>query len=172
MNGPTYARVHASLDDNVGHDIAWLEVPRDAVEHASEATQAAFKSVVDQVVARCVKTSGLIRISITICGYDKDSRELFEIPEVCTWAKATLDLIPGLWMLLDKSSQTHLTVWSFGPVSREEMESSAFQARCANQQTIYATVGGLAFAALLMRAGAGNDLVKGLSAEAALGLAR
>jgi hypothetical protein len=52
------------------------------------------------------------------------------------------------------------------------MESSAFQVRCANQKAIYATVGGLAFAALLMRAGAGNDLVKSLSAEATLGLAR
>jgi len=167
----TYAKVNDSLFDDVGHDVAWLEFPREAVEHPSEAVRHELKALVDQIVARCVETRGLIRISVTINGYEDDSRKLFEIPEICTWARTTLDLIPGLWTLLEKDEQTDFTTWSCGPFSRKETESSAFQARCATKRTEYVAAGVVAFAELLKQAGASDDLVKSLYAEAALGLA-
>ena len=79
-----------------------LPIPRDFVEHPSDITRDELDGIVGGFAARCVKEGMLRKITLSISGYDNDPRELYEIPEVCAWARDTVKLFPSMPLFLDE----------------------------------------------------------------------
>jgi len=103
------------------------------------------------LVAEATVREGKIHLlEIAIDGYNADTRELYEIGEVCTWARRALEQLPGIWYFLTPDCQRRFIGWVCGPVSREDISSEAFQSSYANQRT-YAIVNGVVFAERALR---------------------
>lgn len=66
-------------------------------------------------------------IHLTIGGYDSDPRELFEVPEVCQWARAVRQQLPALFFFLDRASSLRLVGWLCGPASRAQADKPHFR---------------------------------------------
>ena len=139
--------------------VTLLPIPRDAVEHPSAATRDELEKLAGGFAATCVQERKLRRITLTISGYDNDPRELYEIPEVCDWARHTIKFLPSLSFFLDDDSQYRLVGWLCGPVSRREVESRQFQERF--QETMLRTIheSTMASSDFLERAGASRELI-------------
>lgn len=68
-------------------------------------------------------------IHLTIAEYDSDPRELFEIPEVCEWARSVRQQLPALFFFLDRASRLRFVGWLCGPASRAQVEKPNFKER-------------------------------------------
>jgi DNA-directed RNA polymerase subunit RPC12/RpoP len=136
-----------------------LPVSRDAVEHRTAARQDELERLVGGFAALCVKEKRLRKMTLTISGYDLDPRELYEIPEVCAWAKDTIKALPVLPFFLDDPSRDRFIGWLCGPVPRDEIQTGAFQGRY--RETARKCTAGLTVASsdFLRRAGADTELI-------------
>jgi hypothetical protein len=115
--------------------VIMLPIPRDAVEHPSDVTRDALERLVSGFAATCVKEGKLRKITFRISGYDNDPRKLYEIPDVCAWARDTIKFLPSLPFFLDDDSEYRFVAWLCGPVSRKEIESRQFQERFQETRT-------------------------------------
>jgi hypothetical protein len=147
-------KIHMSVITSGGHAVATLAIPRSSVEHPSETTRDELNKLVDEIATLCVKDGTIIKISPTIDGFNKDKRELFEIPEVCAWARDTLDQLPALFHFLTKASQDYFVVWSCGPMSRKDLASPKYQGLFAEKQARCNLAAWGAFTELLKKVGA------------------
>jgi len=134
--------------------VTMLPIPRDDIEHPSEVIRNALERLVGGFAATCVKEGKIRKITLTISGYDNDPRELYEIPEVCAWARYTIKLLPSLLFFLDDDSQYRFVGWLCGPVSRKEIESRQFQERFQETRTKRLVESTMASSQFLERAGA------------------
>jgi hypothetical protein len=136
-----------------------LPIPRDAIEHPSEAAREEFEKNVARFAALCVKEGRLRKITLTISGYEDDPRELYEIPEVCDWARTTLELLPSLPFFLDGNSQYAFVGWLCGPVSRKESKTRQFANRFQETRKNCVSDAIAASSEFLERAGASKKMI-------------
>ena len=69
------------------------------------------------------------RAELMIGGYHDDPRELYEIPEVCAWAKHAVNEIPVLPYFLTSTSLDRFTGWLCGPLTKDELMTNEFRER-------------------------------------------
>ena len=136
-----------------------LPIPRDAIEHPSDVTRDALEKLVGGFAVTCVKEGRLHKITLTISGYDNDPRELYEIPEVCAWARDTFKSLPSLWFFLDEDSRYRFVGWLCGPVARKDIQSRDFLQRFDNKRMECAVASDAASSDFLERAGASKEMV-------------
>lgn len=137
-----------------------LPIPRDAVEHPSDVTRDALERwLVGGFAATCVKEGRIHKITLTISGYISDPRELYEIPEVCAWARDTFKTLPSLWFFLNDDSQYRFVGWLCGPVAREYIQSRDFLQRFDNKRMECAVASTAASSDILERARASKEMV-------------
>jgi DNA-directed RNA polymerase subunit RPC12/RpoP len=129
------------------------------VEHLSDTNRSAVENIVNGIAGMCVKEERLRKITMTISGYDSDPRELYEIPEVCAWARETNRSQPGLWYFLDEDSQYRFIGWICGPASLKDIQSQEFLNRFDSQKIECAVKSTAAFADILEKAGASKSLI-------------
>jgi len=164
----TPTNIHVSLAiEKGGKTVAMLAIPRDAVEHPSETSQDELKKYINGISARCVKEKVMIWIALTISDYNNDPRELFEIPEVCRWARDTFNQLPGLWQFLDKASRDFFVVWLCGPLSHKETELPNFKTQLVSKTMTCSVEASNAFSEMLREAGASEELIKGFYSQMA-----
>jgi DNA-directed RNA polymerase subunit RPC12/RpoP len=109
-----------------------LLIPRGELENPSAIDR--LKGQVESAAILSVKIRRKYLIALTISGYDRDPRELFEIPEVCNWARSVFERIPSLYYFLTVDSQWRFVGWLCGPIHKSEIESTAFQSRFDQQR--------------------------------------
>ena len=136
-----------------------VPIERDAVEHPSDVTRDNFERLVGGFAAMCVREGRLHKITLTISGYDSDPRELYEVPDVCAWARDTFKSLPSLWFFLDDDSQYAFSGWLCGPVARRDIQSRDFLQRLDNKRMECAGASIAASSGFLERAGASKVMV-------------
>lgn len=102
------------------------------VERAMIEKQTGFRKLEEFIrgQAKLMKEKGeYFPFTLTISGYDLDSRQLFEIAEVCDWSRKCIEKLPGLFYFLDKTSKKAFTGWPCGPMSPKKITSDKFQKR-------------------------------------------
>ena len=113
----------------------WIvRIPREAIEHPSDTNRSVVENIVSGIAGMCVQEKRLRKITMTISGYDKDPRELYEIPEVCAWAMETNRSQPSLWYFLDEDSQYRFIGWICGHASLNGIQSQEFLKRFDSQK--------------------------------------
>jgi uncharacterized protein YbaR (Trm112 family) len=138
----------------------WIvRIPREAVEHLSDVNRSVVENIVSGIAGMCVKERRLRKTTLMISGYDSDPRELYEIPEVCAWARETNKSQPGLWYFLDDNSQYAFIGWLCGPATRNEVLSTEFQQRFDAQKMECAVKSTAASADVLEKAGASKSVI-------------
>jgi DNA-directed RNA polymerase subunit RPC12/RpoP len=136
-----------------------VRISREAVEHLSDTNRSVVENIVSGIAGMCVQEKRLRKITMTISGYDNDPRELYEIPEVCAWARETNKIMSGLWFFLDEDSQYRFVGWLCGPASLNGIQSSEFQKRFDAQKMECAVKSTAASADVLEKAGASKSLI-------------
>jgi hypothetical protein len=136
-----------------------VKLPRDAVEHSSDANRAILENIFSGIASSCVKEGRLRKITLMISGYDNDPRELYEIPEVCDWARDAFKFLPSLWFFLDEDSQYAFIGWLCGPVAQKDIQSQDFLQRFNNRRMECASASIAASSDFLERAGASKQMV-------------
>lgn len=101
-------------------------VARQSVETCSEEELKTMKGYVQDLAKLSLARRELHRFTLTISGYDDDPRELYEVPEVCSWARDTLEKIPHLPFFLDDPSTGRLVTWVLGPLPKAEVLTEGF----------------------------------------------
>jgi hypothetical protein len=139
--------------------VTLLPIPRDAVEHPSVAHRKTLEGLLGGFVAACVQEETLRKITLMIDGYDDDPRELYEIPEVCVWARDSVKQLPSLPFFLDDDSQYRFVGWLCGPASKSEIESSRFLERFNETKATCLGEAVMASHDFLVRAGASASQV-------------
>jgi uncharacterized protein YbaR (Trm112 family)/DNA-directed RNA polymerase subunit RPC12/RpoP len=138
----------------------WIvRIPREAVEHLSDTNRSVVENIISGIAGMCVQEKRLRKITMTISGYDNDPRELYEIPEVCAWARETNRSQPSLWYFLDEDSQYRFIGWICGPASLKDIQSQEFLNRFDSQKIECAVKSTAAFADILEKAGASKSLI-------------
>jgi len=66
-------------------------------------------------------------IVLSISGYGSDSKELYEVPDVCEYTRELQRALPVLFFFLDEFSAKRYVSWLCGPVSSEEIRTDRFQ---------------------------------------------
>jgi len=106
--------------------LTMLPVERKDIENPSAAGRQYLENAIANL-ARLWITEGVpSKAELTISGYDDDPRELYEIPEICQWAKETVKKFPVLLFFLKDTSIDRLVGWIFGPLSKQEIDSPEF----------------------------------------------
>lgn len=147
-------------DDISLNDDKWIvRVPRDVIEHTQDGTQAILASCFGGIAASCVKEGRLHKITLTISGYDSDPRELYEIPEVCTWARDTFKALTSLWFFLDDDSRDRFIGWLCGPFTHKDIQSSDFIQQLNNKRMECAVTSFAAASDFLERNGASKEMI-------------
>ena len=109
-----------------------LSIPRGELENPSAID--GLKGQVESAAILTVRIRRKYLMALTISGYDTDPRELFEIPEVCNWARSVFEHVPTLYYFLTVDSQWRFVGWLCGPIHKSEIESTAFQDRFDEQR--------------------------------------
>ncbi|MFC1901056.1 hypothetical protein ACFLYN_05635 [Chloroflexota bacterium] len=135
-----------------------LPIPREYIEHL-DISRKELGEDLKSIAAAWISERKVRKVTLTISGYDDDPRELYEIPEVCAWAKDTYEHLASLCFFLDNESLVRFIGWLCGPVSREDIESPQFlkifddtTVKCSVDMTIAASD-------FLKKAGASEDLL-------------
>jgi hypothetical protein len=162
-NAPTHSTdspaIMNTIQDAEKKVVTILPIPRDAVEHPTDVTRDTLERIVGGFAAMCVEEKRLRRITLTISGYDDDPRELYEIPEVCAWARDAYKSLPSLWFFLDAASRDRFIGWLCGPVARKNIESSDFLQQLNNKRIECAGVSIASSSGFFERAGASKEMV-------------
>jgi len=106
-----------------------LPIERCDVESRSESALADLKGNLIWLIRDSILEGIPQIVDLTISGYDKDPRELHEVPEVCDWARWVWEKLPGLGYFLNKDSRMRLAGWLIGPFSPNETKTQQFQDR-------------------------------------------
>jgi len=115
-------RINVSIK---GPDSILIIVPREEIE-ANPPTKSYLEVFVDRAAETVVKERKPCTIEIIIDGYNRDSRELYEIPEVCEWARKEYRLLPGLSFFLTDDSRLRFCGWLCGSVTKDEIVTDSF----------------------------------------------
>jgi len=98
--------------------IIWINIHRMRIESRSPFSQVMLRAI-EVLAGNAARDGKVYLMELKITGYEDDPRELFEIPEVCNWARAIFESSPGLWFFLGKASQLHFLGWMCGPVLQD-----------------------------------------------------
>lgn len=109
--------------------ITLLPVDRKDIEHPSDKSRQYLTEAITDLARLWIAEGRPLRILLTISGYDEDSRELYEIPEVCQWAKQIANEFPVFLFFLDDISIDRFVGWLCGPVSKQAIASREFAER-------------------------------------------
>jgi len=139
--------------------IQTLSIPRHEIE-TNPSSIDCLMGAVDLAAEATVKEGKRHLIEITISGYGTDPRELFEIPEVCDWAKRAFELAPSLYYFLTVDCQYRFVGWLCGPISKAEVSSASFQKRFAEQRMSFIAKGVIHGEDVLLRHGADKRLIE------------
>jgi hypothetical protein len=110
-------------------------VNRHSVETCSENEIISIKDYVKNVTMVSIAKQCLKRFTLTISGYDNDPRELYEIHDVCVWARESFLKIPYLIYFLDNASTNRFVAWLLGPLSKAEAFSKSFESKFTKKLT-------------------------------------
>ncbi len=105
---------------------AVIPMDRRVIEDPSEVTRQTLDQGIEKLAKLWISEELPGGAELMISGYDADKRELYEIPEVCTWAKRAVLESPVLPYFLSKTSLDRLTAWLCGPVSQEATRTQEF----------------------------------------------
>jgi len=103
-----------------------LPVERKDIEHLSENGLQCLTEDITTLARLWITEETPSTAELTISGYDDDPRELYEIPEVCRWAKEIIKEFPVLLFFLKDTSIDRFITWISGPLSRQEIVSPEF----------------------------------------------
>lgn len=109
--------------------ITLLPIEREYVEHPSESGQKYLAESIADLAKLWVTEAVPSKAELTISGYDNDPRELYEIPEVCEWARNTIKELPVLLFFITEASIVPFIGWLCGPLSKQEIDSPDFLKR-------------------------------------------
>jgi hypothetical protein len=110
-------------------------VDRQSVETRSEKEIISIKDYIKDITTVSIAKQRLNRFKLTISGYDNDARELYEIPEVCVWARDCFQKIPYLLYFLDDASTYPFVSWILGPISKAVAFSKEFESTFSTKLT-------------------------------------
>ncbi|MGA3207969.1 MAG: hypothetical protein ABSE05_09085 [Syntrophales bacterium] len=110
-------------------------VDRQSVETCSDKEIISIKDYVKNITTVSIAKQRLNRFKLTINGYGGDTRELYEIPEVCVWARDCFQKIPYLIYFLDHASTYPFVSWLLGPISKTEAFSKEFESTFSDKLT-------------------------------------
>ena len=110
-------------------------VDRQSVETCSEKEIISIKDYVKNITTVSIAKQHLNRFKLIISGYDNDTRELYEIPEVCVWARDCFQKIPYLIYFLDHASTYPFISWLLGPISKTVAFSKEFESTFSTKLT-------------------------------------
>jgi len=134
-------------------------IERDDVESRSESVLAEMKANLLWLIRDSI-LEGIPQIAdLTISGYDKDPRELYEIPDVCDWARWVEEKFPGLGYFLNQSSLIRLAGWRIGPFVHDETKTQQFLDQIDKSLMEYTMKSVVYGEELLLEHGATNGLV-------------
>jgi len=139
--------------------ITVLTIPRHEIE-TNPSSIDALVGAVDLLAEDTLKERRRHLLEIGISGYGEDPRELFEIPEVCDWAKRVFQLVPSLYYFLTADSWYRFVGWLCGPISKREISSRSFQSRFDEQLMSFITKGIMHGEDVLLRRGADTLLIE------------
>jgi hypothetical protein len=141
-------------------DHLYIIVPKEEVESATiHSTTSYLKVILDRAAWSTVKKRKLCDLVVTIDGYNNDPRELFEIQEVCEWAKKEFRLAPSLGFFLTEDSRYAFCGWLCGPASKNEINSDSFLDKFREQYMQFISEGSVASADILRSEGADETLL-------------
>jgi hypothetical protein len=124
-----------------------------------------LQSLVDTDARETIRLQRRSVISITIHGYDSDPRELYEVSDVCAWARKVHEAIPGFHYWLTVDSGWRFAGWLCGPVAKSEVQKPTFQTRLEEMRTRLIVDGIVLGEAKLRELGAGDGLIAKIRAE-------
>ena len=136
-----------------------IRLNRLAIEEPTQENFATLEQAILGMVRTCVKKGLSLKVALSITGYGDDPRELYEIPEVCNWARGMVECMPSLWFFLDDESRDRLVGWLCGPVSRTEIESEEFLQRINEKHLECSTAAIAASSGVLETAGAPKSMI-------------
>jgi hypothetical protein len=99
------------------------------------------------------------KAELTISGYDDDPRELYEIPEVCQWAKWIVKEFPVLPFFLTDTALDRFVCWLCGPVSRKALTTPEFTKKFTDMRIECAGIAIAESSGFLVRLGADGPTV-------------
>jgi hypothetical protein len=102
-------------------------VDRQSIETCSENEIISVKDYVKNITTVSIAKQRLNRFKLSVSGYGNDTRELYEIPEVCVWARNCFKKIPYLIYFLDDASTYPFVSWLLGPISKTIAFSKRFE---------------------------------------------
>ena len=136
-----------------------LTIPRHEIE-TNPSSIDALMGTVDLLAENTVKEKRRHLLEIGISGYGEDPRELFEIPEVCDWAKRAFQLVPSLYYFLTADCQYRSVGWLCGPISTKEANSKSFRNRFNEQLASFTVKGIMHGENILLKKGADMPLIE------------
>jgi hypothetical protein len=113
---------------------AIIPVERKQIENHSFVGRYPLNQSIERLARFWVNQFKPNRAELMISGYYKDPRELFEIPEVCVWARRVVNEYPVLPYFLTPTSLDRFTCWLCGPVSKDEIATPDFEDRFVQTQ--------------------------------------
>jgi hypothetical protein len=105
------------------------------------------------------------RVELTISGYGTDPRELYEIPEVCDWARRTVRDVPVLPFFLTSVSLDRLAGWLCGPHSTTAFSDPKFPEKFQAARTACVVKAVAESSQFLARLGADNETLSRLYSQ-------
>jgi len=119
--------------------ITMLPIERKDIENMSAAGFQYLDDAINYLARLSITEEILNKAELTISGYDDDPRELYEIPEVCQWAKETVIKFPVLLFFLKDTSIDRFIGWICGPLSKQEVNSPEFLKKYEETRMEYCT---------------------------------
>lgn len=116
-----------------------ITVERNQVEQQSDAGRQYITNTITNLARIWVREGRPIKADLTIGGYNNDPRELYEIPEVCQWAKWITNELPVLPYFLAYGSLDLIVFMLCGPVSKDAIPSKNFQNKFKDTRTACAS---------------------------------
>lgn len=139
--------------------VSLFPILREEVECLSDANRQELETKVLEFATLCVLEGKLRKLTLTISGYDHDPRELFEIDEVCAWAKDVYRFLPGLWFFLDDAARDRFVGWLCGPFTHGDVETDDFLQRLDEKMMECMEYSVAASANILEKAGATKAMI-------------
>jgi hypothetical protein len=133
------------------------------VERSMIESKTGFKEIEEYLKehSKIIATTGnYIPITLTMSGYDTDPRELYEISEICEWARKCIKAIPSIFYFLDQASKKKIIGWLCGPISPSEISKEEFQDQYTKEYIACSMAGLAAGEEYLLDAGATKEIVE------------
>ena len=118
-----------------------------------------LKEKINSLARDAARTNEVHLLDLTIGGYDFDPRELYEIAEVCNWARKAFEEIASIWFFLTADCQIRFTGWLCGPFKKEDVYTNSFQQLFDEKSVEIVASGLIRGAEMLKRAGASERLI-------------